>query len=65
LKGVPDRLIVLPGPRVIFVECKRPSGGRVSRHQLWWRDRLVGLGCEHAFVSTRDEALQLVEGKVP
>jgi hypothetical protein len=55
LRGVPDRLIVLAGPRVIFVELKRPTGGVVSKLQHWWRDRLVRLGCEHHFVKTRAE----------
>lgn len=55
LRGVPDRLIVLPGPRVIFVELKRPRGGVISALQHWWRDRLRALGCEHHFVKTRAE----------
>jgi hypothetical protein len=55
LRGVPDRLIVLSGPRVVFVELKRPTGGAISKLQHWWRDRLVALGCEHHFVKTRAE----------
>jgi hypothetical protein len=55
LRGVPDRLIVLPGPRVIFVELKRPKGGVIAKLQHWWRDRLIRLGCEHQFIKTRAE----------
>ena len=55
LRGVPDRLIVLSGPRVLFVELKRPTGGVISKLQHWWRDRLIALGCEHHFVKTRAE----------
>lgn len=55
LRGVPDRLIVLPGPRVVFVELKRPKGGVVSALQHWWRERLLRLGCEHQFIKTRAE----------
>ena len=55
LRGVPDRLIVLSGPRVIFVETKRPKGGVISALQHWWRSRLVALGCEHHFAKTRAE----------
>jgi hypothetical protein len=42
--GVPDRIILLPGARVIFAETKRPKGGRLSRLQKWWRDKLQSLG---------------------
>ena len=33
-RGFFDRLVLLPGGRVIFVEVKKPSGGRVSAHQM-------------------------------
>ena len=42
--GVPDRIILLPGGRVIFAELKRPKGGVVSPMQTYWRRRLEGLG---------------------
>jgi len=42
--GVPDRIVLLPGGRVVFVELKRPKGGKVSPLQLWWSDRLARLG---------------------
>lgn len=42
--GVPDRIILLPGARVIFAEVKRPKGGRLSRMQEWWREKLTNLG---------------------
>ena len=45
--GVPDRLAILPGGRVYFIETKRPKGGRYSRMQDWWRDTLIGLGCNY------------------
>jgi hypothetical protein len=35
-RGFFDRLIVLPGGRVIFAEVKKPKGSRISPHQ---RDR--------------------------
>lgn len=61
LKGVPDRLIVLPGPEIAFVELKRPKGGRIAPHQHWWKARLEALGCRHAFVHTRAEVETLLE----
>ena len=33
-RGFFDRLVILPGGRVIFCECKRPRGGRMSAHQI-------------------------------
>lgn len=42
--GVPDRIILLPGGWVVFVETKRPKGGRLSKLQKWWADKLLRLG---------------------
>jgi hypothetical protein len=42
--GVPDRLILLPGGRVIFCELKRPKGSKVEELQKWWKRRLERLG---------------------
>lgn len=42
--GVPDRLVLLPGGRIHFVETKRPKGGRYSAMQDKWRDWLHALG---------------------
>lgn len=42
--GVPDRIVLMPGGRVYFVELKRPKGGKLSAMQLWWRKQLQGLG---------------------
>ena len=33
-RGFFDRLVVLPGGRTIYVECKRPKGGSFSAHQI-------------------------------
>jgi hypothetical protein len=42
--GVPDRIILLPGGRVLFAETKRPKGGQVSKMQVWWGEQLRLLG---------------------
>ena len=34
--GVPDRIVLLPGGRVLFVETKRPQGATLARLQEWW-----------------------------
>lgn len=42
--GVPDRIVLLPGARVLFVETKRKKGGKLSKLQLWWHQKLLWLG---------------------
>jgi Holliday junction resolvase len=50
-RGFFDRLVVLPGGRVIFVECKRPKGGRLSAHQILRVHHYRQLGAEVAVVA--------------
>ncbi len=45
--GVPDRIILLPGGRIIFTELKRPKGGKLSKLQKWWAKKLIDLGFSH------------------
>lgn len=42
--GVPDRIILLPGGRIVFVELKRPKGGVLSARQKWWGRKLWSMG---------------------
>jgi tRNA U54 and U55 pseudouridine synthase Pus10 len=51
-RGYFDRVVVLGGGRVIFVECKKPRGGRVSMHQVARHARYRQLGAEVAVVKT-------------
>lgn len=53
--GVPDRICLLPGGRVFFVETKRPKGGRISKRQEWWHRRLTRLGFRAGFVFDNDD----------
>lgn len=50
--GVPDRIVLLPGGRVIFVETKRPKGGTLSQLQKWWAKKLIDLGFNHWIIWT-------------
>lgn len=43
-RGFFDRLVVLPGNVVMFVECKRPSGGVLAAHQIERHRRYRALG---------------------
>lgn len=42
--GVPDRIVLLPGGVIHFVETKRPKGGELSALQIKWREWLSRLG---------------------
>ena len=44
-RGVPDRLVTLPGGRIIFVELKSPTG-RLSPSQIRDHARRIQLGCD-------------------
>lgn len=57
--GVPDRIILLPGGRVIFCELKRPKGGKVSKLQEKWREWLTKLGFHVATVYTVEDVERL------
>ena len=61
-RGFFDRLVILPGPRVIFVEVKRPQGGRVSPHQKQWHARCRSLGVEVALVRNSADIDRLLSG---
>ena len=53
--GVPDRIVLLPGGRIYFVELKRPEGGRVAERQKWWAKRLRRLGFDVFFLLTAED----------
>lgn len=56
--GVPDRICLLPGGHILFVETKRPRGGVLSARQKWWRDKLTDLGFNYRVVwDTQDVAV--------
>jgi len=53
-RSVPDRLCVLPGGYVLFIECKRP-GEEPTEAQYREQDRLKELDQWVYWVSTTDE----------
>jgi len=60
VRGYFDRVCVLPGGRVIFVECKRPKGGVLAAHQKLRRDLYLRLGAEAVVIKNCEEVDRLL-----
>lgn len=61
-KGVQDRLVLLPGARVVFVELKRPDGGRVTVLQKVRQTQIRRMGFESVVIKDEQELDELVHG---
>lgn len=59
--GVADINILLPGPRIAFLELKTAKG-RLSLEQRAFRDDVERLGCAYAMARSVDEALATLKG---
>ena len=48
-EGIPDRLFIGKGGKCLFVECKKPSGGIISKEQKFWLEFLgeSGMTCNN------------------
>jgi hypothetical protein len=59
--GVPDRIVILPGGRIAFVELKAP--GRTSTPiQALQQRRLQALGCRvYADIDSKDKVDQILQ----
>lgn len=53
--GVPDRIVVLPGGIIAFVELKKPKDGRLSKMQVWQHERLKKLGAKVYVINSYEE----------
>ena len=62
-RGVPDRIVLLPGGRVHFVETKRPKGGKLDPLQVKWQEWLTRLGFD-CWVVWNDDDLRRFELEV-
>ena len=59
-RGFFDRLVVLPGGRVIFVECKRPHGATWAAHQRQYFGIYRTLGLEVALIKKSEDIDRLL-----
>lgn len=61
--GLPDRLVLMPGGFVYFVELKNGSAGRLSARQIVVHKLLAGLGF-HVWIVRDEETLQKFLDKI-
>lgn len=59
--GVPDRIVIMPGGRVVFVELKAP-GKKPTELQKYQQERLRALGCDVRVIDSREGVDELIEG---
>lgn len=59
--GIPDRIVFLPGGRLLILELKRPSGGRRGVKQKWWIEQFQKLGFTAGFANTIEKVNDYLE----
>jgi len=59
-RGKPDRMVMMPGGRVVFVEVKAP-GKKPTKLQSYWLEKLSGLGFKAVVVDSVETVDQLIE----
>lgn len=57
--GVPDRIVLMPGGKAIFVELKRP-GGREGALQRYWKATLEAQGFDCYTIYDYTEMQELI-----
>lgn len=61
-KGVPDRIVLLPGGIVVFTETKRPNVNTLRTAQKIQRKKIAGMGFLYTFINCKDDVdLMLME----
>lgn len=60
ITGFPDRMVLFRGGNIVFVECKRPKGGKFEPLQPLWLKRLRKLGFQVWVIRTKAEVDNMV-----
>ncbi len=64
-RGIPDRLVILPGARIFFIELKRDKPlSRTSIHQKRWREFLLGLGFNSYIIHGKSHLKEFLDAHV-
>lgn len=61
MSGVPDRIVLLPGGRIVFVELKAP-GKKLRALQKYRAKELKGLGFDVRVIDSIEEVIKFVKG---
>lgn len=59
--GVPDRLVILPGGKIGFVEVKKPNEGKLRKIQERELNRLTALGCKCYVLDNQKQILKIIK----
>lgn len=62
--GLPDRLVILPGGRHVYIELKR-AGGKPDPLQEYQMDKLRRQGCEVYLLEGMDEVRRFLKEVIP
>lgn len=58
-RGVPDRIIVLPGSKIGFLELKA-TGKKPSEYQQYWIDKLKSLGFKAGYADSKESVINFL-----
>jgi hypothetical protein len=59
-RGFPDQLIMMPGGRIAFVECKT-TGEKLKPRQIVWRDWLLDMGFKWHLLDHTDDIPDIIK----
>jgi hypothetical protein len=63
-RGVPDRLVILPNGRTVYVEMKAP-GKPLEPLQEHWKRKLLNLGHRHYKIDSNEDIDRFIREVMP